>query len=355
MKYSRIGELIKRGKTSPEIRREINGFPFRPTIKYFMQLGCKESIAREYKQRLEKNDEKLEEEEFEFISSGNADSENIIIDTCALAHEKTIEVIEKAKEVTVLLATIKEMDAKKDIDKVIKTEGNAFLAENIRLYSKKFLLEDKYKMVPFDGIKKDDYHDDKIIQYLMMMSVKDRPTILTVDADLCDKAKCFGLEYILYNPDKFVLERPNKKTQNFKSSDKKENKQNSKPQVKELTENKESKKTKGRNQDDRLITGGVEIQLEGQKIQLKKYNKTAVIMYLDIGGKYQEIYSDNELLETKNLIIIRTTKEPTSMWISKIEIRDGNITEEKKQYFYLNEVYLENLPEEVEEVARREF
>lgn len=41
-KYSELGNLIKGGKTSPEIRLEIKGFPFNPSLEYFMRLGYTE-------------------------------------------------------------------------------------------------------------------------------------------------------------------------------------------------------------------------------------------------------------------------------------------------------------------------
>ena len=118
--------------------------------------------------------------------------------------KEKVNLLENAEEVTVLLATIREMDTHKDMKQAIET-GNTYFAENMRRYSKKFLLEDKYRLVPFDGIKKNNYHDDIIIQYLLITPVKDRPTILTADANLADKAKCHGLEYILYNPKNFIL------------------------------------------------------------------------------------------------------------------------------------------------------
>lgn len=355
--YSEIGRLIEEGKTSTEIRSIIRGFPFNPSVAYFMRLGYEESTAKEYRRMLEKNDEKLEKEEFEFIFSKDANPKKLILDTCALGYKKTIELIEEAEDVTVLLATIREMDTKKDIKKATET-GKIYLAEKIRFYSKKFLVEEKYRMVPFDGINKDDYHDDIVIQYLMIMPVKDRPTILTSDANLAVKAKCYGLEYILYNPETLVLKRPNNVAEKNKKTIQKElvtePKEKTLPVKKEKSE--ESKQLE-KPKDDKIVVNGIELQKKAGQVCVKKYNKTAIIMQLMDDGKYQEVLCDvKTMLMTEEIVIIAPTKKISSIYISRIQIKDGNMTEETKQYFYLNEIYIEKwISEEIAEKVKTLF
>lgn len=386
MQYSEIEKLIKGGKTSSEIRLIIKEFPMNPSVQYFMQLGYKESTAKKYRQMLKENDEKTEEQTFEFIVSKNANFQNIIVDTCAFGYKKTVQMIEEAKEVTVLLATIREMDTKKDIKKAIKTH-TTYLAENIRLYSKKFLIEDKYRLVPFDGIKKDNYHDDVIIQYLMIMPITDRPAILTVDANLADKAKCYGLEYILYNPETFVLKNPKKVENNDKSfrmkqeqtlSDKGEetnqnrslSKKETEPldkkvkdkQIPQLSdETLKAQKTlqiyeeKKKTEKEKIVFNGVEVLMNGKKFRVRKYNGNAIIMRR-VNGKYQEVIGESQTLKTVDIIIIAPTKKFSSIFINKIQIKDRNMVEEKKQYFYLNEIYIDDwIEEEVKDKIRKLF
>ena len=356
-KYSELGNLIKGGKTSPEIRLEIKGFPFNPSLEYFMRLGYTEKTARKYMRMLRKNDENLEKEEFEFIFSENADPKKIILDTCALGFMKTMDLLERAEEVTVLLATLREMDTQKN-KKQVEEEQRAYFVENIRFYSKKFLLEEKYKLVPFDGIKKDNYHDNIIIQYLWTMHAKDRPTILTVDAILADKAKCYGLEYILYNPEPFVLTRQNntaqKKQENVQETSKIEPEQKLPNKNMEKMEVSKQLEKKREQNYDKISVSGVVLQLKEEKVNVKRYNDTTIVMQLMENGKYQEVFSG--MVMTKEIVVISPTKKVRSIYISRVQIKDGYMSEETKQYFYLNEIYIEEwIPEEIEKVVKDLF
>ena len=359
--YSEIGKLIKEGKTSNEIREQIIEFPYNPSVEYFMQLGYKKSTAKKYRRKLEKNNEKLEAEEFEFIISTNANSKKVILDTCALGYKRTINLVENAEEVTVLLATIREMDTHKDMKKAIET-GNTYFAENMRRYSKKFLLEDKYRLVPFDGIKKNNYHDDIIIQYLLITPVKDRPTILTADANLADKAKCHGLEYILYNPKIFILKIPkdnNKKNQETKHEMEKTVQETSKITPEQKFQDKDEAKQlekKKEQRSDKIVINGVVVQVKEENVKIKKYNNTAIVMQLMENGKYEEVFGDDIISTAKKFVILVSKRKTSSIDMTRVKIENATITEETDQYFYLNEIYAEQwITEEIAEIAKDLF
>lgn len=202
-----IGRIILKGGTSKELRKEIKDFPLNPTKDYFIKLGYKESTAKKYLARLRKNEEKsstssiiesteiLEDltEQARFIESENVDYTNLLIDTCALRCSETVEVIEQAKHVTFIKATIEEMDKQK------QKKGRKKLALNIRLYTEKILLDSqKYMLSSFPGFNKENYPDNILLQYLLILPKQLRPTLFTADKNLAVKAKMWDLPYILY-------------------------------------------------------------------------------------------------------------------------------------------------------------
>ena len=338
MQYTEIGKLIKEGKTSQQIRKRIRGFPYNPSIEYFMRLGYTETTAKRYKRILENNDSKCLKEEFEFIVSPDADFQDIIVDTCVFGYQKTIDIVENAKSVTILESILEEMDNKK---KEGKNYGDVNMASKIRRYSKKFLLEEKYHLIPFKGFEENMYADNTIIQFLLITEVSKRPTILTTDAILVDKAKCHGLNYILYNPVKFVMEREQKvvnkpkeanltKGENIKNI---ENPTKKQEEVKDLLKTDKEVTTKEseykiEEEKKTFSKGGVNIvaiEEKGAKIDI--YNANAKVLYL-ADGVYKEVFETIELISPEEIIVIVPIQKTGAIYINKIHIEDGNIQQE---------------------------
>ena len=149
MKDRKIGQIILKGGSIIEIQKEFPEFPANPTKEYFIEKGYKESTAKQYIYLLKRNAQSMPKKkkttkkvektlldsntnQTQFITSKNADYENLLVDTCALAHSETINLIEEAKHVTFIYSTIEELDKKKNHPK---------LRHNIQLYTEKALLE----------------------------------------------------------------------------------------------------------------------------------------------------------------------------------------------------------------------
>jgi len=205
MTKNEIGSLINKGMSTKEIKQRIKDFPETPDIQYFEDLGYSRKTAITYISRLKKNNlkqknqniEKQEESEDRtvgtFIISENADENNIILDTCALNHKETIEILEKCSKVTLIYALTNDFES-------IEKGKNEQLKKKIRDYRKIFLKDkQKYRLVPFKWRDKR-YPDELILEYIMELPAKEKPTLLTTDQNLAFRASFLGIEYILYQP-----------------------------------------------------------------------------------------------------------------------------------------------------------
>lgn len=222
MVNSKLGTLIREGRTSREIKEVFRDFTL--SIDYFTKQGYKESTAKRYLERIRKNDKnkngndkkasklkkaqeihKVTGNQVKYLwASPNANFDQILLDTSALGWKTTLEVIKNAKEVIILEAVMEEMDKKKQC-----SSGNPqaqALAKNVRAYSKKILVDttNKYQMVPFKG-EKGEYCDNVIIQYMSFLPRSSRVTLLASDLLLASKAKMHGYEYIVYSHAGFTL------------------------------------------------------------------------------------------------------------------------------------------------------
>lgn len=206
MKVSKVGTCIYKGMTTKEIRLRIKDFPEEPDIKYFEDLGYTRKTAISYKCKLKKNNLKQENQNIErqeedeeklkgiFLTSEKPNKNDIILDTSSLGRQETINIIEESSKVTVIYSVLNEFDS----IKLKSGNNNEYLKKKIRYYSEIMLSDnEKYRLVPFKWEEKR-YTDDMILEYVMQLPVKERPTILTADKNLALKAKCLGIEYIFY-------------------------------------------------------------------------------------------------------------------------------------------------------------
>lgn len=211
-----IGHIILKGGTSKDVRKGFPDFPLNPTKEYFCELGYKESTAKSYVRKLKKNNEsaslsnsnnasiQTSDEEEIFVKSKDPDYNNLLVDTCALGNEETVELIEQAKHVTFIYSTIQEMDKQKK-QKKDGTPQEKKLASNIALYVNKILEErEKYMLSAFSGIEGENYPDHILLQYMKIIPTQIRPTLITADKNLAAKAEMWDLQYILFD----VAKRP---------------------------------------------------------------------------------------------------------------------------------------------------
>lgn len=212
MKKSKLGRLISQGKTSKEIRARIKDFPVNPTAEYFTSLGYKSSTAKTYMSKLKKNGEVRKQQpiialkeqnkirknadEKNFIKSKNADENNLLLDTCALKSELCVSIIEESENVNALLVTIDEFDSIIQRYKFGEKFDEDFIY-NIIKFSRKFLEDKRYVLASYE-YNETKYVDKVIINYVLSLPIEKRPTLITADIRLAARAKCCGIEYILY-------------------------------------------------------------------------------------------------------------------------------------------------------------
>ena len=190
-----IGSLIRKGLSKKEIQKQIKDFPDNPDVQYFQGLGYSQKTAYTYKYLLNKNSSSSRSNEYnELLMSKNANKNNIILDTCALKHKISVDLLTNSKSVTILYATLKEFDA---VQKKVNV-SSSFKCQ-LRKQTKELLLSDssKYHLVPYEW-KSSAYTDELILEYIFTLPVSERPTILTADQNLALRAKCLGIDYILH-------------------------------------------------------------------------------------------------------------------------------------------------------------
>ena len=196
-----IKSLIINGKSTKEIRKVIDDFPENVTTEYFESLGFENPEAIKLKWKLRKNNQQ-ENERIEvgearrkllkskkYIFSYNANPNFILLDTSSLANGKNI--INNAKKVIVINSIMKEMN--KVVSKRRKNVKKA-----ICFYRKEIVAKDKYKIIANKKEINSNYCDDSILEFLDGISEdEEKPTLLTADIELAERAKSYGFEYIL--------------------------------------------------------------------------------------------------------------------------------------------------------------
>jgi len=215
MKNREIGHIISKGGKVEDIQKVVPNFPNNPTKETFIELGYAESTAKRYIYLLSQNNAKKAPKKAEscvkvqtddlmnLVQSDNANYDNILVDTCALTSEQGRNVIDNAKQVTFIFATLEEMDKKK------KNSKKSF-TENIKEYTSKILTSpDKYMLSRFSGYSGEQYVDNILLQYLQILPKQIRPTLLTADRNLAAKAAAFELNYIFVEQNGNA--KPNKK------------------------------------------------------------------------------------------------------------------------------------------------
>lgn len=222
MKNREIGHIISKGGNVEDIRKVIPKFPANPTKETFIKLGYAESTARRYISLLNQNNSNKAPEKtqscvkaqthnlMDLVQSANANYDNILVDTCALTSEQGRNVIDNAKQVTFIFATLEEMDKK-------KKDGSKFLTESIKEYTSKILsFPDKYMLSRFSGYSNEKYVDNILLQYMQILPKQIRPTLLTADRNLAAKAAAFELDYIFVKQSEQNQETKNEEKQEIK-------------------------------------------------------------------------------------------------------------------------------------------
>lgn len=312
---SEVGVLIRKGASLEEIKKRIPDFPDTLNIEYFISLGYSKSTSQNYISLLKKNTSKTNNSlaATSLIMSKNANVNNIILDTCALKHKETRNILFNSTSVTILYSLLKEFDKIQKKHNVPNT-----LKYWIREETKKMLLSDKrYKLVPYDW-KNSRYTDDSILNYLFTLPFNDRPTILTADQNFALRAKCLGFDYILYMS----------LTQKQTSSTRPKSSITQKKATQNLTNNK----------DEPTSNLGVNIIYDDGIIKIHKYNPNATIFSVT-DNLCKDVSNTVKIEENIDyLVVIADSIKHKVVKVQKIWFENNEKGQKNFKYFYNEEL-----------------
>lgn len=370
-----IKSLILNGKSTKEIRKVIDDFPENVTTEYFESLGFENPEAIKLKWKLRKNNQQ-ENERIEvgearrkllkskkYIFSYNANPNFILLDTSSLANGKNI--INNAKKVIVINSIMKEMN--KVVSKRRKNVKKA-----ICFYRKEIVAKDKYKIIANKKEINSNYCDDSILEFLDGISEdEEKPTLLTADIELAERAKSYGFEYILIvnNNTSNKAKKKEETLEHIASIEEEkifkeeqtintENENSIKNEIceEENYDENESFEVLPKNKTFRFY--GATFKVKNEEIFIKKFNPHAKV-FISATNKITEVTEINtkkivKISEFDNIVVLARRQKNRDIKGTKIVIVDGEIQCEEEIYTFLNEIYLSKmLPEELQNEAKK--
>ncbi len=370
-----IKSLIINGKSTKEIRKVIDDFPENVTTEYFESLGFENPEAIKLKWKLRKNNQQ-ENERIEvgearrkllkskkYIFSYNANPNFILLDTSSLANGKNI--INNAKKVIVINSIMKEMN--KVVSKRRKNVKKA-----ICFYRKEIVAKDKYKIIANKKEINSNYCDDSILEFLDGISEdEEKPTLLTADIELAERAKSYGFEYILIVNNN-TSNKAKKKEETLEHIASIEEEKIFKEEQTINTENENSIKNEiceeenyDENESFEVLPKnktfqfyGATFKVKNEEIFIKKFNPHAKV-FISATNKITEVTEINtkkivKISEFDNIVVLARRQKNRDIKGTKIVIVDGEIQCEEEIYTFLNEIYLSKmLPEELQNEAKK--
>ena len=347
-----IKSLILNGKSTKEIRKVIDDFPENVTTEYFESLGFENPEAIKLKWKLRKNNQQENRrmevenarrkllESKSYIFSNNANPNFVLVDTCAFQFKKGLEIIDNAKKVIIINSIMKEMN------KVQKKLAGEKLGRTIRFYKKEIAAKEKYKIISNKKSINSNYCDDSILEFLSgIPKNEERPTLLTADVELTERAKSYGFEYILI-------------VNNTSNEDKKKEKM-LEPIVQieeENSDKNESFEVLPKNKTIQFY--GVTFKVEKEYICIRKFNPHSKV-FIAAPNEVTEITERIKkqifkISEFDNLLVLARQNNNREIKAAKIVIVDGEIQYAEEIYTFLNDIYLSKmLPEELQNEAKK--
>ena len=369
-----IKSLILNGKSTKEIRKVINDFPENVTTEYFESLGFENPEAIKLKWKLRKNNQQENEwievgearrkllKSKKYIFSYNANPNFILLDTSSLANGKNI--INNAKKVIVINSIMKEMN--KVVSKRRKNVKKA-----ICFYRKEIVAKDKYKIIANKKEINSNYCDDSILEFLDGISEdEEKPTLLTADIELAERAKSYGFEYILIvnNNTSNKAKKKEETLEHIVSIEEEKivkeeqtiNTENENLIKNEICEEENSDKNENFEvlpTNKTIQVYGATFQVKNEEIFIKKFNPHAKV-FISATNKITEVTEINtkkivKISEFDNIVVLARRQKNRDVKGTKIVIVDGEIQCEEEIYTFLNEIYLSRmLPEELQDEAK---
>ena len=365
-----IKSLILNGKSTKEIRKVIDDFPENVTTEYFESLGFENPEAIKLKWKLRKNNQQ-ENERIEvgearrkllkskkYIFSYNANPNFILLDTSSLANGKNI--INNAKKVIVINSIMKEMN--KVVSKRRKNVKKA-----ICFYRKEIVAKDKYKIIANKKEINSNYCDDSILEFLDGISEdEEKPTLLTADIELAERAKSYGFEYILIvnNNTSNKAKKKEETLEHIASIEEEkifkeeqtintENENSIKNEICEEENSDENESFEVLPKNKTFQFYGATFKVKNEEIFIKKFNPHAKV-FISATNKITEVTEINtkkivKISEFDNIVVLARRQKNRDVKGTKIVIVDGEIQCEEEIYTFLNEIYLSKmLPEELQ-------
>ena len=383
-----IKSLILNGKSTKEIRKVIDDFPENVTTEYFESLGFENPEAIKLKWKLRKNNQQENEiieagdarrqllKSKSYIFSYNANPNFVLVDTCAFQFEKGLEIIDNAKKVIIINSIMKEMNKvlAKKIRKKQRNEKERKLVENISFYKREIVAKDKYKLIANKEAINSSYCDDRILEFLDDIFKEEKPTLLTADVELAERAKSYEFEYILIvnnntsnkakkkeetlehivsiEEEKIVKEEQTINTEN-------ENSIKNEICEEENSDENESFEVLPKNKTFQFY--GATFKVKNEEIFIKKFNPHAKV-FISATNKITEVTEVTEINTKKivkisefdNIVGLARRQKNRDVKGTKIVIVDGEIQCEEEIYTFLNEIYLSRmLPEKLQDEAKK--
>ena len=370
-----IKSLILNGKSTKEIRKVIDDFPENVTTEYFESLGFENPEAIKLKWKLKKNNQQENEmieagearrqllKSKKYIFSYNANPNFILLDTSSLANGKNI--INNAKKVIVINSIMKEMN--KVVSKRRKNVKKA-----ICFYRKEIVAKDKYKIIANKKEINSNYCDDSILEFLDGISEdEEKPTLLTADIELAERAKSYGFEYILIvnNNTSNKAKKKEETLEHIVSIEEEKivkeeqtiNTENENLIKNEICEEENSDKNENFEvlpTNKTIQVYGATFQVKNEEIFIKKFNPHAKV-FISATNKITEVTEINtkkivKISEFDNIVVLVRSQKNRDVKGSKIVIVDGEIQCEEEIYTFLDEIYISTiLPEELQEEAKK--
>ena len=370
-----IKSLILNGKSTKEIRKVIDDFPENVTTEYFESLGFENPEAIKLKWKLRKNNQQ-ENERIEvgearrkllkskkYIFSYNANPNFILLDTSSLANGKNI--INNAKKVIVINSIMKEMN--KVVSKRRKNVKKA-----ICFYRKEIVAKDKYKIIANKKEINSNYCDDSILEFLDGISEdEEKPTLLTADIELAERAKSYGFEYILIvnNNTSNKAKKKEKTLDHIVSIEEEkivkeeqtintENENSIKNEICEEENYDENESFEVLPKNKTFQFYGATFKVKNEEIFIKKFNPHAKV-FISATNKMTEVTERKtkkivKISDFDNIVVLAKRQKNKEVQGVKIIIVNGEIKCNEEIYEFLDEIYISTiLPEELQNEAKK--
>lgn len=354
-----IERLIRIGKTTAEIQSEIIEFPDDVTTEYLQKIGFEETQAIKLKWKLRQND-RIRKQEMTagkrrkellkiggYKFSANANPDYILMDTCAMLKKEGRVIISKSSKVVVIESVLRE------IEKILmeterknkKSPTDYTNISTIKIYKSKMARKSKFKPVLDRPNAEMNYCDDKILYYLENLSPEKRPTLLTADANLASRAEAYGFDYI------FIKGSNSKKAE---VAEKEETQKVEEEQLMEVTEPMEEVLTTEKPKTVKNIINGIRFMITGEQITVTGLNKKVRTYF--VTSKKAKLAKRNETKQIESfesIVMLLRQKGNRELRIRKISVVNSEFKIDEEIIKFVNEIYKLDLPEEIQEEARK--